>query len=51
MENGALSEHLVGLERVRDVAMAHAAELEQQLAAAAARPPEPATEPDIWSVR
>jgi len=43
-ENGTLAERMAGLERVRDAAMAHAAELEDTLAAAA-RPPDPTPDP------
>ena len=44
-ENGTLAERLAGLERVRDAAMAHAAELEARLEAAATRSPEPQPDP------
>ena len=44
-ENGTLAERLAGLERVRDAAMAHAAELEARLEAQA-KPPEPEPAPD-----
>ena len=43
-ETGTLAERMAGLERVRDAAMAHAAELEERLAAAT-RPPEPPADP------
>src|SRR5918997_1172804 len=46
-ENGALTERLAAQKRLRDAAMARAAELEQKLEAATAQPPnpEPAPEP------
>ena len=45
-ENGTLAERLAGLERVRDAAMPHAAELEARLAVPPAVPdPRPAPDP------
>ena len=45
-ENGTLAERMAGLERVRDAAMAHAAELEAKLAVPpAVHDPQPAPDP------
>ena len=48
-ENGTLAERLAGLERVRDAAMAHAAELEARLSVPPAVPdpkPDPFPQPN-----
>ena len=45
-EAGTYAERMAGLDRVRDAAMAHAAELEAKLEAAAAQPPDPEPAPD-----
>ena len=50
-ENATLAERLAAQKRLREAAMAHAAELEAKLEAAAARPPEPSAAEEVAELR